>query len=136
MDISLPLKAYLTSLPATLMTFGFSGYFYHKSEHNTKHYEFFPLIIKVILTSCNLGNLLTGCRISWFWGLIAGQTITCIIRFYFDISDIFNFTREDEWQIHIYGAAIYMFVYQVIIRRLISVVDVKPLVIGAFLRRN
>ena len=112
-----------SSLPSVLVSNLYIGLANSKKDI-IKRYEFFPLGIALLFGIYNVLNYLLYKEINndlsaIIIGLLYGLTLSSIGRFGMDLpSRLFDFTKTNEYMVHVYAAILYAGVFYFIIQNL------------------
>lgn len=89
-----------------------------------KRYEFFPLGISLLFGFYNIVNYILYQKIKTdtsaiISGILMGLTLSIIGRFIYDLpTKLFDFTRENEYTVHLYAMILYSLIFYFIIQKL------------------
>ncbi len=125
MDYKKILLAFIigSSLPSVLVSNVYIGMANSKKDIISR-YEFFPLGIALLFGLYNIINYLLYKRLkndssAIISGILFGLTLSGIGRFIIDLpTRLFNFTRNNEYIVHIYASILYSIVFFLIIQTL------------------
>lgn len=112
-----------SALPSVLSSNLYIGWA-NASKNVIKRYEFFPLWVSLSMGIYNIINYklyeqYQSEMIPVIVGVIFGLMLSSIGRFIFDLpTRLFGFTRENEWTVHIYAAALYSSIFYLTIHTL------------------
>ena len=125
MDYKQLLLAFIigSSLPSVLISNLYIGTANYKKDI-IKRYEFFPLGVALLFGVYNIINYMLYKRLkndssAIIMGIIYGLSLSFIGRFIFDLpTRLFNFTKQNEYMVHVYASILYSFVFFLIIQKL------------------
>ena len=112
-----------SSLPSVLISNLYIG-LSNQRKDIVKRYEFFPLGIALLFGIYNIINYLLYKKLkndssAIIIGILFGLTLSLIGRFIFDLpTRLFNFTKSNEYIVHMYASILYSFVFFFIIQNL------------------
>lgn len=112
-----------SSLPSVLISNLYIG-IANSKKNIVKRYEFFPLGIALLFGFYNILNYLLYKQIhsdlsAIVSGILFGITLSSIGRFGMDLPyRLFDFTRNNEYMVHVYASILYVGVFYFIIQNL------------------
>jgi energy-converting hydrogenase Eha subunit A len=110
---------YLATSALSIITLSYLGIAYHlKNKPKDIPFEYFPVIIPIFygITGIIIYQLKRKYNIpSYILGAIVGLLLSLIGRFILQLpTKLFNFTKDNEYQVHIYAIILYGFIFQFI----------------------
>ena len=112
-----------SSLPSVVVSNFYIGMANYK-KNIIKRYEFFPLGVALLFGLYNIINYMLYKRLkndssAIISGVLFAISLSFIGRFIFDLpTRLFNFTRKNEYIVHIYASILYSFIFYFIIQNL------------------
>ena len=112
-----------SSLPSVLISNLYIG-FANSQKNIIKRYEFFPLGVAFLFGFYNIINYLLYTTFkndttAILMGIVYGLTLSFIGRFIFDLpTRLFDFTRTNEYTVHLYAITLYSTIFYFIIQNL------------------
>ena len=112
-----------SSLPSVLISNLYIG-LANSKKNIVKRYEFFPFGIALLFGIYNIINYLLYKKLkndssAIIMGILYGLTLSFIGRFIFNLpTRLFDFTKQNEYMVHIYASILYSLIFYLIIQNL------------------